>query len=108
MKDLIKSILLKPYILQVVFFNSRQKKETFRIDVDSCSIEVYEDLLSNHKTLNATILFINISTDCEMCFIFEEHFVRKIGVHRLLLKQSFHVHIYDVMICDWANISAIT
>ena len=36
------------------------------------------------RILNTTILFINVPTECEICFIAEENFVREIAVHRLL------------------------
>ena len=90
---------------------------TLRIDGDSSSIVVFEEVNSNHtfgpkkapntnffwmqwplfnymrilRTPNTTILFINILTEYEMCFIAEENYVRKIAAHRLLFKHLFHV-----------------
>ena len=80
------------------------------IDGDSCSIVIFEEVWSNHTfgqytkqwlfldvmasfqlVEDTTILFINISTECEMFFIAEKNFVRKITVQCLLLKHPIHV-----------------
>ena len=37
------------------------------------------------------VLFINIPTVCEMCFIVDENFVRKIFAYRQLFKHPFYV-----------------
>ena len=43
------------------------------------------------RTPNTTSLFINLPIECEMCFNAEENFIRKIALHRLLFKHTFHV-----------------
>ena len=58
------------------------------------------------RTPNTTILFINMLTECETCFITEENSVRKITIHRLLFKHPFHVHIYDVVNDKLASVVA--
>ena len=43
------------------------------------------------RTPNTIILFIHIPIECEICFIAEENFVRKIAFHRQFFKHPFHV-----------------
>ena len=43
------------------------------------------------EPLTQTIVFINTTTECEIRFIAEENFVRKIAGPRLLFKHLFHV-----------------